>query len=434
MTPPLRYIDRSPVLIRPDPTRTVIRPFAPGDPAPFATYDRPRALRIAERILSLSERAAQKQLDLLMRSLAGRHRDIPGILNRRYSEVRDLFEGRQISELQANLIAAYLLEEYSFEAAALFNPSMVRHWDQTGLRSGVTRFVMSMRGIGEGHMSSVTFRTGTWSASGGFTIDPLSAVSVAPAIEMKDEDDVDGVLAVLDCGGSHQLSETVLFPILPSQAKGIEDMRLVQFTDSDDSVRYLGTYSAFDGASVRQELLETEDFFTFTMRRVGGAVANAKGLAIFPRPIDGRYFALARHDNENIWLMSSNTPYAWWQGERLMMPENEWDFVQLGNCGSPLEIEEGWLVLIHGVGMMRNYSIGACLLAKDDPSRVLRRTKLPFLEPGPEDRGGYVPNVIYSCGGMVCGRTLVLPYGVADHFARFATVDIDVLLESMAPI
>jgi predicted GH43/DUF377 family glycosyl hydrolase len=311
---------------------------------------------------------------------------------------------------------------------------MVHHWDQAGLRPGETRFAMSMRGIGEGHMSSVTFRTGTWSACGGFTIDPLSAVSVAPAVEMKDEDDVDGVLAVLDCGGSHQLSEIVLFPILPSQAKGIEDMRLVRFTDSDDSVRYLGTYSAFDGASVRQELLETEDFFTFTMRRVGGAVANAKGLAIFPRLIDGRYFALARHDNENIWLMSSDTPYAWSEGERLMVPENEWDFVQLGNCGSPLEIEEGWLVLIHGVGMMRNYSIGACLLAKDDPSRVLRRTKLPFLEPGPEDRDGYVPNVIYSCGGMVCGRTLVLPYGVADHFARFAAIDIDALLESMASV
>jgi predicted GH43/DUF377 family glycosyl hydrolase len=434
MTLPLRYIDRSPILIKPDPTRTVIRPFSPGDPAPFVMSNRPRALRIAERIYSLSERAAQKQLDLLMQSLSGRHRDVPDILNHRFSEVQYLFEGRQTSQLQADLIAAYLLEEYAFEAAALFNPSMVRHWDQTGLRSGATRFAMSMRGIGEGHMSSVTFRTGTWSATEGFKIDPLSAVSVAPTIEMKDEDDVDGVLAILHCGGTQQLSETVLFPILPSQAKGIEDLRLVQFTDNDGSKRYLGTYSAFDGANVRQELLETEDFFTFTMRSVGGAVASAKGLAIFPRLIDGRYFALARHDNENIWLMSSDTPYAWWQGERLMMPEHEWDFVQLGNCGSPLEIEEGWLVLTHGVGMMRNYSIGACLLAKNDPSRVLRRTKLPVLEPSPEDRGGYVPNVIYSCGGMVCERTLVLPYGVADHFTRFATIDIDALLERMAPV
>ena len=433
MLPRAAIIDRSPIIIKPDPTRTVVRPFSPGDPAPFARSDHPRALRIANRVLALTPAATDARLAEFMRSLSERHRDVPAILDRRYGELQDLLTGREVSHAQARLIAAYLLEEYSFEAAALFNPSMVPHWDQSRAAPGSTPFVMSLRGIGEGHVSSVTFRTGRWSAADGFTIDPPGMVSVAPVIEMMGEGDGD-VIATLHCGGSELLSETVLFPILPSQARGIEDMRLVQFREDDGSTRYLGTYSAFDGTDVRQELLETPDFFTFTMRRIGGVVAGAKGLAIFPRRIGGRYYALSRHDNENIWLMASDSLYEWSKGERLLRPEHEWEFVQLGNCGSPLEIEEGWLVLTHGVGALRNYAIGACLLDRDDPSRVLRRAVLPVLEPSPEDRDGYVPNVVYSCGGMICGRTLLLPYGVADTFATFATVDVGLLLASMESV
>lgn len=426
-------IKRSPTIIKPDATRTVIRPFGPSDPSRFAMADRPRALRIANRVLSLPENAVREQLAELISSLSDRHRKVPATLDRRYAELKDIFAGKEISADQAHLIAAYMLEEYSFEAAALFNPSMVLHWDQTDLPDETARFVMSLRGIGEGHVSSVTFRTGTWSRPLGFTIDPLSSVSTTPKIRMMGDDSGD-VIATIDCGGSEELSETVLFPILPSQSKGIEDMRLVRFTDDDGSMRYLGTYTAYNGADVRQELIETEDFSSFTMYRVTGEVADAKGLAIFPRRIRGRYYALSRQDNENLWLMTSDTLCHWSEGHRLLAPENAWEFVQLGNCGSPHEIEEGWLVLTHGVGTVRNYSVGACLLDLHDPSRVISRTTRPLLMPSPDDRDGYVPNVVYSCGGMICGRTLVLPYGVADNFTTFATIDIDTLLASMEPV
>jgi predicted GH43/DUF377 family glycosyl hydrolase len=433
MLPSSAIIKRSPIIIKPDPARTVIRPFGPSDPSRFAMADRPRALRIADRVLNLSASAVQEQLAGLMSALSGRHRDVPAILDRRYAELQGIFAEQEIDADQAHLIAAYMLEEYSFEAAALFNPSMVPHRDQAGTPEGATRFVMSLRGIGEGHVSSVTFRTGTWSRTQGFAIDPVSPISIAPKIRMMDDDGSD-VIATIDCGGSQSLSETVLFPILPSQARGIEDMRLVRFTDDDGSIRYLGTYTAFNGAEVRQQLLETEDFSAFTMYRVTGEVADAKGLAIFPRRIGGRYHALSRQDNENLWLMTSDSPCHWSEGHRLLAPENTWEFVQLGNCGSPHEIEEGWLVLTHGVGTVRNYAVGACLLDRDDPSRVLARTTRPLLQPSPDDRDGYVPNVVYSCGAMLCGRTLVLPYGVADNFTTFATLDIDALLASMAPV
>ncbi|WP_019831898.1 glycoside hydrolase family 130 protein [Sphingomonas sp. PR090111-T3T-6A] len=432
MTGQSRIIDRSPIILRPDPTRTVIRPFSPGDPAPFGTPEHPRALRIAERVLALAPDTLHDQLDRLMQSLSGRHDDVPGILARRYEEISDLFRGRTVSDKQRALISAYLLEEYAFEAAALFNPSMVPHWDQTGLPPRTERFVMALRGVGEGHRSSVTFRTGRWSEAGGFELDPLNRIAVAPHIDMAATRDADA-LAVLRCDGRNGLSDTVLFPILPSQTKGIEDLRLVRFTDDDGDVRYFGTYTAFNGAEVRQELIETRDFFTFTMRRVLGSVGDAKGLAIFPRRIGGAYFALSRQDGENIWLMTSDNPLEWSNGHRLLTPKYRWEFVQLGNCGSPLEIEEGWLVLTHGVGMVRNYAIGACLLDRNDPSRVLRRTAEPIIAPSPNDRHGYVPNVVYSCGGMICGRVLVLPYGVADNFATFATIDVDALLASMEP-
>lgn len=433
MLPSSAIIKRSPIIIKPDASRTVIRPFGPGDPSRFAIADRPRALRIADRVLGLPSRAVQEQLAELMDSLSGRHRNVPATLDWRYAELKGILAGQEVSAQQAHLIAAYMLEEYSFEAAALFNPSMVPHWDQEGLPKDAVRFVMSLRGIGEGHVSSVTFRTGTWSRKRGFAVDPVSPLSTTPKIRMMG-DEAGDVIATIDCGGSEQLSETVLFPVLPSQSKGIEDMRLVRFTDDDGSTRYLGTYTAYNGVEVRQQLLETEDFSTFTMYRVAGEVADAKGLAIFPRRIRGRYYALSRQDNENLWLMSSDSLCRWSDGHRLLAPENAWEFVQLGNCGSPHEIEEGWLVLTHGVGTVRNYAMGACLLDRDDPSRVLARTTRPLLEPSPEDRDGYVPNVVYSCGAMVCGRTLVLPYGVADNFTTFATLDVDTLIASMDPV
>ncbi len=223
----------------------------------------------------------------------------------------------------------------------------------------------------------------------------------------------------------------MLFPTAPSQKQGIEDLRLVRFTEKDGSSHYLGTYTAFSGAEVRQEVLHTSDFRTFDMRPMQGAIAASKGLALFPRRIDGRYMALGRHDRENLWLLASDDLYVWNGGSRIITPCYPWEFIQLGNCGSPIEIDEGWLVITHGVGMVRNYCIGACLLDKDDPAMLLARTSRPLIRPSEKERDGYVPNVVYSCGALVHDRTLLLPYGVADSFATFASVPIDSLLAAM---
>jgi predicted GH43/DUF377 family glycosyl hydrolase len=288
---------------------------------------------------------------------------------------------------------------------------------------------MALRGIGEGHVSSVTFRTGTWAPGRAVVIDAPGPHAVTPRIE-QDDDDQDDIVRII-CGDHDDISESVIFPVTPSQRQGIEDLRLVRFVDDDGEIRYLGTYTAFSGAEVRQEMLRAFDFRHFEMRPVLGSVSAAKGMALFPRRIDGRYMMLGRQDNENVWLLSSDDPYNWSGGQKILTPKWPWEFVQVGNCGSPIEIEEGWLVITHGVGIVRHYCIGACLLDRKDPSKVLARMRYPLIRPGPKQRDGYVPNVVYSCGGLVHDRTLLLPYGVADSFSTFASVPVDDLLAAM---
>ena len=289
---------------------------------------------------------------------------------------------------------------------------------------------MSLRGIGEGHVSSVSFRTGIWTPGGSLAIDEVGDVTQPPVVESTGGEG--GPARVkLHCGGSRVVSETVLFPVLPSQRQGIEDLRLVRFTEEDGTIAYYGTYTAFSGAEVRSELLAGSDFHSFEMRALGGDAAKAKGMALFPRRIGGSYAMLGRQDNENIWLLTSDDLFTWNGGVKIVAPRYAWEFVQMGNCGSPIEIDEGWLVLTHGVGTVRNYCMGACLLDRDDPSRVIARTPRPILEPSPDERDGYVPNVVYSCGAMAHGRDLLLPYGVADSFTAFATARIDDLLAAM---
>ena len=424
-------VKHSSVVLRPDPARTVIRPFEAGDPAAFAVPGHARAQRIVDRVLALDEAALKAERIEIMASLNDRHRDVEATLLRRFADVDGLTSDRDaLSHEQSLVIGAYFSEEYSFEAAALFNPSITPHPDQSDLPANGIRFVMSLRGIGEGHISSVTFRTGTWNADDGFAIDTPSPTAVTPRIEKPEAGGDDQVVRVY-CDGSREVSETVLFPTAPSQRQGIEDLRLVRFTEDDGTLCYLGTYTAFSGAAVRQELLHATDFRTFDMRPVHGVVADAKGLALFPRRIGGRYMALGRQDNENLWLMQSDSLYQWDGGTKVITPRYPWEFIQIGNCGSPIEIDEGWLVLTHGVGMVRNYCMGACLLDKDDPSKLLARMETPLLRPSPQDRDGYVPNVVYSCGGLVHDRTLLLPYGIADNFATFASVAVDDLLAAM---
>ncbi|MES3100570.1 glycoside hydrolase family 130 protein [Sphingomonas faeni] len=421
-------VDFYDVVLKPDPSRTVVRPFEPGYPTGF-DKGRTRTEETIDLILGLDVEELERQLAGVTASLDENHRNVDETLLRRFGELADRIPAASSMSIeQQRLIGAYFSQEYAYEAAALFNPSAVPHPDQSGLAAGAVRFVLSLRGVGEGHVSSVTFRTGVWTPGGDLTMDDPGSTSVPPIIVPRDDDD--GAVH-LDCGGSRSISETVLFPTLPSQRQGIEDMRLVRFVEDDGQATYHGTYTAFSGAEARSELLTTRDFKAFEMRALAGEVASAKGMALFPRRIDGRYVTLGRQDNKNIWLNASDDLLHWNSGSKLIEPRYPWEFVQMGNCGSPMEIDEGWLVLTHGVGTVRNYCIGACLLEKHDPSRLLARTPRPVLAPSPHERDGYVPNVVYTCGALLSGRTLLLPYAVADSFSAFGSLSVDNLLTCM---
>ena len=416
--------------LEPDASRTVIRPFDPQYPQAFADTEPSRAERIVDAVLAMSTDQLASELKSVIDPLRKRHRNLERLVLRRYDEIAAIVPAAKKASDHARLvIGGYFSEEYSFEAAALFNPSIVIHPDDGNIDDDNVRFLLSLRGIGEGHISSVTFRTGRWTKKTGFSIDKVSPQAVSPRIEDADVAG-DGITRIM-CDGSENPSESVLFPVTPSQRQGIEDLRLCRFVDDDGSVDYLGTYTAFDGRNTRSELLRGMGIKDFEMRELTGSAAASKGMALFPRRVDGRYVMLGRQDNENIWLLRSNDLYTWDGGEKLICPTFSWDLCQMGNCGSPIEIEEGWLVITHGVGLVRNYSMGAALLDKDDPSKVLARTPEPILRPSPKERDGYVPNVVYSCGAMVHDRTLLLPYGVADSFTAFATGSVDDLLKAM---
>jgi predicted GH43/DUF377 family glycosyl hydrolase len=423
-----------PIVLRPDPSRVVIRPFIPAEtPSDDAANDRPRAQRIADRVLALSDAGLQAELSRVIASLTERHDNIAHVLERRFHEVNGLLiDPCTINSAQMLLIGAYFSEEYAFEAAALFNPSIVAHPDQTGVSDGALRFVLSLRGVGEGHMSSIAFRTGICTADGALTIDPPGLQAISPRIENIPGGAPDDPGVRLFCADGGDLSQVVIFPITRHQQHGIEDLRMVRFTDDDGNVSYLGTYTAFSGQSIRQELLRTTDFETFELNALRGDATANKGMALFPRRIDGRYAMLGRQDHENIWFLTSDDLYDWNGGTKVMVPQESWEFIQIGNCGSPIEIEEGWLVITHGVGAVRNYCIGACLLDRNDPTKLLGRVTHPLVRPSAGQRYGYVPNVAYSCGAMVHGRTLILPYALADSFTTFATVPLDTLLAAIA--
>lgn len=422
----------SDVLLRPDPSRTVIRPFHLEDPEGFVVEGHSRSQRIVDRVLALDPTAVAEALARAMSALDMRHDDVEEELVARARDVDGVvLECDRVDRAHLALIGAYFSEEFSFESAALFNPSVVRHPDQGGVAPGALRFLMSLRGIGEGHVSSLTFRAGIWDADGTISVEAPSRRAHGPKFTSSRTDTGERVIE-LRCGGNRQIADAVIFPFLPSQGLGIEDLRLVEFTEDDGTTDYRGTYTSFSGSQVREVLLKTSDFRTIQLRGVEGPWARSKGMAMFPRRIGGRYMMLGRQDNESIWLLSSDDPCSWSGGEKLVQPRYPWEFILMGNCGSPIEIDEGWLVITHGVGMVRTYAMGACLLDKDDPSRVIGRTARPILEPSADDRDGYVPNVVYSCGALLRDRTLLLPYGVADNFTKFVTIEIDALLGAMS--
>jgi predicted GH43/DUF377 family glycosyl hydrolase len=415
-----------PLLLEPDPARTVLRPFDFAYPTAFAGDREDRRLVVARRVLELEEAEQDRLVGRMLEAMHERHRNAEAVFLRRYAELGDNIRRLAANEAQKLLLGAYFSQEFAFESAALFNPTIVPDPRDTD-EDGNDRFVIALRGVGEGHISSVTFRTGSWNADGFVTVDPPSSYAVPPRIIRG----MDGGGAELICEDSADVSETVIFPILPSQSHGVEDLRLVRFTEDDGQRLIIGTYTAFDGRDARQELLRGIDFRTVQMHPLTGRMAAYKGMALFPRRIGGRYVMLGRQDNENIWLLESDDLYRWDDGRPIMCPEYFWEFVQLGNCGSPIEIDEGWLVFTHGVAMVRAYSIGACLLDKDDPSIVRARTPRPLLIPSLSERGGYVPNVVYSCGALVRGRDVLLPYAVGDRCTAFATGTVDSVLAAM---
>lgn len=479
-------VTRDHVVLRPDPTRVLLRPFVKPT--------EPRAKRIVAEVLALTEMQVHSLWTDVRAEFGGRHSRAPDFLRRRYDQVRAVFNqlNGDLSEERKMLLAAYFSHEYSLEAAALFNPSIIPHPDQSELSPGSLRFVLSLRATGEGHISSITFRTGVLDADNGITINPPTRFCLEPdhvpnmsyerrtferkldelgltgdfsrevlgglkdSFTLKELDDlvrqlVDAYAArnqeseatarkILMLAQSNydvefpedsRLSERVLFPATPSQSNGIEDARFVQFHHDDGSMMYYATYTAYDGKMILPQFIETPDFRNFKFVTLNGPAVENKGMALFPRKIDGHYVMLGRQDYENIYLMTSDHLHFWNATQVLLRPKMPWEFIQMGNCGSPIETKEGWLVLSHGVGPMRKYCIGAFLLDRDKPAKVLGRTREPLLSPNEIEREGYVPNVVYSCGALVHAGRLVIPFAMSDYATTFATMSLDDVLATM---
>jgi predicted GH43/DUF377 family glycosyl hydrolase len=426
------FLKRQALYLRPDPARVIVRPFKPAtEPRDLNPTDKMRANHIVDRVLALDSEAVAGQLAEVLDSFQGRHRNLMETFEARADEMEEAFAKHgAFSKIQRQLVGAYFLNEYSFEASALFNPSIVPHPDQSGAPNGGVRFIVSLRAIGEGHVSSLTFRTGTIAADGRLTVDPAARLASVPRICNR-VSGPDGDRVELIFIPEEDLSERVIFPVTASQSNGIEDARFVEFSDGGQKT-YYATYTAYSGLAIRSELIETSDFMSFRLAPLRGAAARNKGMALFPRKIDGKYAMIARQDNENLYLIYSDDLYTWeGGGQAILKPQFPWEFVQIGNCGSPIELDEGWLLLTHGVGPVRKYSIGAALLDKSDPSKVLARSREPLLRPEPSEREGYVPNVVYTCGAMRHNDTIILPYAVSDTFSNFATIKISALLQTM---
>ncbi len=476
------HIQRTTTVLRPDQSRVLLRPFSHQDPQ--------RAGRIIARIMLLPESRVGPLLDEVTADFSQRHQHIHKSFRERFEQVRDLLlTDEEISGPRQLLIGAYFLCEYSLESAALFNPSIVPHPDQSDLPPGAMRFILSLRATGEGHVSSITFRTGIIHADHrievhaptGFLTEPLqipnpryekalferklfelkltneftrrvmSKLGESFALEdlrahleaevkqsrLSDRNAIRGILMLarsnyeVQFQPEQQLSERILFPATPSQRNGIEDARFVCFENDDNTNVYYATFTAFDGKVVLPELVETSDFLLFRFITLNGPAAGNKGMALFPRKINGLYAMLSRQDNENIYLMFSDNVHFWHERKVLLKPMFPWELVQIGNCGSPIETEAGWLVLSHGVGPLRAYCIGGFLLDHDDPGKVIGRLREPLLKPDAKERKGYVPNVVYTCGALVHNGELIIPYGMADHATGFATVPLDEVLAAM---
>ena len=414
-----------------DPSRVVVRPFhiAWGSKGG-------RTERLVAEVLAMSEGDTRNQLETVLKDFEARHWQTRRVFMTRYDQLEELLSlnGAAIGDEKRQLIGAYFCHEYSYAAAALMNPSAVPHFDQSGMPAGSMRILMSMRAVGEGHISSVAFREGIITEDQQLKLAPEPPFATATDTDMTPvSEDVQpsGPVTVYRHRDS-TLSGTVIFPITEQQSKGLEDLRVTRFEHDDESVEWIGTYTAYNGSVIQSELMRTRDFRAFDLVPMTGAASRNKGMALFPRTIGGQYMMMGRSDGENLFLLKSDNLTHWDDGEKILTPHYPWELVQIGNCGPPIELDEGWLLLTHGVGAMRKYSIGAALLDKRDPSKVLGRTKEPILAAADQDREGYVPNVVYSCGALKHGDQIFLPYGIADSSIGFAFVPISEMLNAMA--
>lgn len=414
-----------------DPSRVVLRPFHLGWQAKNAQGG--RAQRLVEDIDSLSDSEVNQTYARVHDDFAERHWQTERMFEERFAEVAEKLEldPNGYSDTRRRLIGAYFCHEYTYAAAALMNPSIVPHPDQSGLDDGACRFILSLRAVGEGHISSVAFREGIASADGEFSLWPQS--SFATSVELDDASLTDSDAGVtVHRNPDSSLSNTVIFPITEQQRGGLEDLRLVRFDHGGGEFEWIGTYTAYSGSSIRSELLRTGDFRRFLLEPIEGRAGRNKGMALFPEKVGGKYAMLGRQDGKNLFLLKSDRIDRWdSEGTLLVEPKYPWEFIQVGNCGSPVLTDEGWLVVTHGVGAMRKYALGCVLLDRDDPSKVIGRTKEPILTAIDADRSGYVPNVVYTCGVLKVGERLLIPYGISDSAVGFATVEIADLLQLM---
>ena len=461
------------------------RPFVPTGPG--------RVKGIIEQVLALNENEVKTQLEGLRAEFDARHADLAGSWLRQFDKIKAYLPNRaSLSDSRRLLLGAYFTGEYALESAALFNPSIVPHPDQTNLEEGDLRFILSLRAVGEGHISSIEFRTGVIHRNHAIAIDKTSRLVVEPEIDPEPTFPKSIFLHKLFDNGlennwsrsvmnrlganfsrlelddamqraSHEaqphseevrrtieflhwliesnyevrfdpgtpLSERVIFPVSLNETNGIEDARFVCFAGEQQSPTYYATYTAYDGRRIQPQLIETDDFLEFRIRTLAGPAIQNKGMALFPRRVNGRYAMLSRYDDENLFLMFSDDRHFWGDPQLLLEPLFPWEFVKIGNCGSPMETAAGWLVLTHGVGSMRKYCISAALLDLEDPSKVIGRLKEPLLEPSAGRMDGYVPNVVYTCGALIHGEQLILPFGRNDSETTIVTIELESLLGAL---
>lgn len=518
-------INRKKVIFSPDPSRVIAR---------FLHLSDERSANIIRQVLALPDKEIKIAMSQLLRDFSRRHRNISRIFEKHFERLTPVFEKinvkkEDLSIAQKALIGSYFTMEYSIESAAFFNPSIVEDPDQSELKNGEVRVIISFRATGEGHISSIVFRSGVLDRNNNLTVEPVgkmlaeadkiirntytkssfrnklegmqdSVNAISPALvntldEIQNPDNVipsavvekdeqttepqKGVNAdfILDklrdtftygelmrnlekaikdpeikqeqikiinqmlwLASAHYeinfsidsaISERVIFPVSATEQKGIEDARFVKFTEDNGEVTYYATYTAYDGMTILPKLISTKDFYNFKILPINGEIAQNKGMALFPRKINGKYAMLCRIDGVNNYLAFSDNINIWRHAQMIQQPKYPWEFVQLGNAGSPIETEEGWLMITHSVGPMREYTLGATLLDLDNPEKVIGRLNHPLIMPDDSEREGYVPNVIYSCGSVIHNGELVIPYAMSDWASTYATINLQELLTAL---